>query len=189
MFLPAISTYLDMLYLMRIFFPLHLIFFLPLLDRMPFVHVPTSIFPLPTHPSSSPVVSHHPSHVSLPCVPPPPLVSSPHAHSLPLPSPTSSLQLLETEQTTSTIGMVPSSPPSPPPPPVRTHPMVTRLQHNITKPKVFSDGIIKYPLSKGLTAVCSSKNVEPTCFSEAVKHAPWRTAMNVKFDALLRNGT
>ena len=154
-------------------------------------HVPTSISPSPSHPSSSPVVSHHPSHVSLPCVPPPPLVSSPHAHSPPSPSPPSSLQLPETEQTISTIGMVLSSPPSPPPPPppVCTHPMVTRLQHNIAKPKVFSDGTVKCPLSKALTAMCSSKNVEPTCFSEAVKHAPWRTAMNVEFDALLRNGT
>ena len=54
---------------------------------------------------------------------------------------------------------------------------------------MFYDGIVKYPLSQALTAVCSSKNVEPTCFSKAIKHAPWRTAMNVEFDALLRNGT
>ena len=114
------------------------------------------------------MVSHHPSHGSLPCVPPPPSVSShvshslsPHAHSLASPFATSSsLQSPEAEQTTSTIGIVPSSHPSPPPlPPVRTHPMVTQLQHNITKPKVFSDGTVKYPLFTALTMMCSSKNV------------------------------
>ena len=135
---------------------------------MPFIHVSISISPSPSHSSSLPVASHHPSRGSLPCVPPPPSVSShvshslsPHAHSPASPSVTSSFpQLPEVEQTTSTIGIVPSSHPSPPPlPPVRTHPMVTQLQHNITKPKVFSDGTVKYPLSIALTVMCSSKNV------------------------------
>lgn len=110
------------------------IFFLPLLDRMPFIHMCPHLF-LPRHliclhypwcliilHMVLSLVSHHLHQCLLMC-----LTLSPHAHSPASPFATSSsLQSPEAEQTTSTIGIVPSSHPSPPPlPPVRTHPMVT----------------------------------------------------------------
>lgn len=38
-------------------------------------------------------------------------------------------------------------------------------------------------------ATVNTMDTEPTCYSEAIKHADWRAAMNTEFDALLQNGT
>jgi hypothetical protein len=46
-----------------------------------------------------------------------------------------------------------------------THPMVTRAKNNITKPKVFTDGTFRYPISHALLATGTIKTMEPTCFS------------------------
>ena len=69
-----------------------------------------------------------------------------------------------------------------------THPMATWSKNNITKPKTFTNGTIHYPIPHALLidGVCSS---EPTCYSSAVKDPKWREAMNLEFDALLKNRT
>jgi hypothetical protein len=67
--------------------------------------------------------------------------------------------------------------------------MQTRSKNNIFKPKTLSNGLIRYPLPKALTATTGSTNVEPTSYTIASKHPAWRDAMNLEFDALLRNGT
>lgn len=54
-----------------------------------------------------------------------------------------------------------------------THKMVTRSKSRITKPWVFS-----------ATAVD-----EPTSVSEESEQSPWKNAMNIECQALLRNGT
>jgi hypothetical protein len=70
-----------------------------------------------------------------------------------------------------------------------SHPMVTRARNNVFKPKQFLDGTVRYPLPKALLAEHSALSHEPSCYTEAVKHSHWREAMNVEFDALMRNGT
>jgi hypothetical protein len=70
-----------------------------------------------------------------------------------------------------------------------THPMTTRSQANIFKPKPMFPGIIKYPLPKALLAAQTHGLHEPTCYTEASKSPEWRTAMNQEFTALLKNGT
>jgi hypothetical protein len=67
--------------------------------------------------------------------------------------------------------------------------MQTRLKDHIFKPKTLSNGLIRYPIPKALIATTGSTDVEPTSYSTASKHPTWRDAMNLKFDALLRNDT
>uniref|UniRef100_A0A2N9I1U4 Reverse transcriptase Ty1/copia-type domain-containing protein n=1 Tax=Fagus sylvatica TaxID=28930 RepID=A0A2N9I1U4_FAGSY len=69
------------------------------------------------------------------------------------------------------------------------HPMQTRGKDNISKPKVFFPGIIKYPLPKALLATTDQDSTEPTSYTAASKHPAWRAAMNTEFTALLHNGT
>ena len=72
-----------------------------------------------------------------------------------------------------------------------SHPMVTRSNNHIIKPKKFTDGIVRYPLLSALLA--KSTDVvscpKPTCYTLAVKDPNWRAAMNLEFDALLKNQT
>jgi hypothetical protein len=76
-----------------------------------------------------------------------------------------------------------------PSPPLRTHGMLTRSQNHISKPKIPTDGTIKYPLPHALTASLTTTTIEPTCFTSAVKDAVWRDAMTAEFNALIQNGT
>lgn len=67
------------------------------------------------------------------------------------------------------------------------HPMITHARNNISKPKNPTDGTVRYPLPRALLAKASPSEVEPTCYSAAIKDANWRSAMNLEFDALLKN--
>ena len=78
------------------------------------------------------------------------------------------------------------------PAPVPTpHPMITRSKNFITKPKLPTDGTVRYPLPKALLAVAhgSLSEPEPTCYTMASKSREWCQAMNLEFDALLQNHT
>uniref|UniRef100_A0A2N9GP72 Reverse transcriptase Ty1/copia-type domain-containing protein n=1 Tax=Fagus sylvatica TaxID=28930 RepID=A0A2N9GP72_FAGSY len=78
-----------------------------------------------------------------------------------------------------------------PPPPPPLHPMKTRSQHQISKPKTYTDGTIRYPIPKALLAETTSDPdlTEPTCYTSASKSPHWCRAMNLEFDALLKNQT
>ncbi|XP_050290068.1 uncharacterized mitochondrial protein AtMg00820-like [Quercus robur] len=67
--------------------------------------------------------------------------------------------------------------------------MITRSKNLITKPKTFTDSIVRYPVPCALLADGNASIVEPTCFTTAVKDSNWRAAMNLKFDALLKSQT
>jgi hypothetical protein len=69
--------------------------------------------------------------------------------------------------------------------------MKTRSQHQISKPKTYTDGTICYPIPKALLAETTSDPdlTEPTCYTSASKSPHWRRAMNLEFDALLKNQT
>uniref|UniRef100_A0A2N9G3J2 CCHC-type domain-containing protein n=1 Tax=Fagus sylvatica TaxID=28930 RepID=A0A2N9G3J2_FAGSY len=71
------------------------------------------------------------------------------------------------------------------------HPMITRSKNFITKPRLPTDGTVRYPLPKALLAVAhgSLSDPEPTCYTVASKSREWRQAMNLEFDALLQNHT
>uniref|UniRef100_A0A2N9IS10 Reverse transcriptase Ty1/copia-type domain-containing protein n=1 Tax=Fagus sylvatica TaxID=28930 RepID=A0A2N9IS10_FAGSY len=66
-------------------------------------------------------------------------------------------------------------------PPIETltHTMVTRRKAGICKPNPKYDMHVAY----------DPQLIEPTCYSQAVKHAKWRQAMADEFNALQRNGT
>ncbi|KAI5336302.1 hypothetical protein L3X38_015569 [Prunus dulcis] len=68
-----------------------------------------------------------------------------------------------------------------------SHPMVTRLRAGVIQPKTRTDGTVRYPLPHGLLSVGVTN--EPTCFSQAHKHAEWRSAMTEEINALLKNNT
>jgi hypothetical protein len=67
----------------------------------------------------------------------------------------------------------------------------TRSHHQISKPKTYTNGTIRYPIPKALLAETTSDPVltEPTCYTSACKSPHWRQAMNLEFDALLKNQT
>jgi hypothetical protein len=57
----------------------------------------------------------------------------------------------------------------------------TRLQHGISKPKIYTDGTIRYSLF--------SISGEPQHHTEALGDERWKKAMDSEFDALLKNET
>lgn len=57
----------------------------------------------------------------------------------------------------------------------------TRLQDNIRKPKQFTDGTVHYGL---LSAVG-----EPHSFHDALTSPEWKAAMDLEYDALIKNRT
>uniref|UniRef100_A0A2N9FV07 Reverse transcriptase Ty1/copia-type domain-containing protein n=1 Tax=Fagus sylvatica TaxID=28930 RepID=A0A2N9FV07_FAGSY len=68
--------------------------------------------------------------------------------------------------------------------------MQTWALHNISKPKSFTDGTIKWPSRHALHVMTPSPSMEePISFTLASKQPEWRHAMNEEFDALLQNGT
>lgn len=70
------------------------------------------------------------------------------------------------------------------------HPVHALLPLGFTKwLRVFTDGRVKYPISRALLAVTDSALEEPTCYSNAIKLLEWRQAMQAEFNALLQNQT
>uniref|UniRef100_A0A2N9H9G4 Reverse transcriptase Ty1/copia-type domain-containing protein n=1 Tax=Fagus sylvatica TaxID=28930 RepID=A0A2N9H9G4_FAGSY len=139
--------------------------------------------PEPTHLASRPITTaqaHEPknpinSPAQNPHLMPSSLVSS---------SPENAAPLISTSR---------PSPSSPTQPPLQnpTHPMTTRSKNNITQPKHFTNGTVRYPIPKALLAEAHPDPgaVEPSCFTIANKSPHWRRAMNAEFDALMKNGT
>ena len=147
-------------------------------------------------------VDQTPTQVDLvslnPAVPPapedpassPPLQSSPTELLVPGPSVVTSVLPPEPQR----LDVVASESPwrLPPPPPGSPRPIHgpirilpgrphTHLQDNIRKPKVFTDGTVRYGL---LTEIS-----EPTSLHDALKSDAWTKAMDIEFDALMRNRT
>ncbi|KAF5462645.1 hypothetical protein F2P56_018633 [Juglans regia] len=107
-----------------------------------------------SHLSSSPVASV--SNESSPL----------HSFSSPTHSPlfsSSSLTLSPTASSTPSADALPTEPLPP-----HSHPMVTRSQNNIVKPKQYLDGTTRYPLRTVLLAI-STIPTDPTSYSEAHK--------------------
>lgn len=67
--------------------------------------------------------------------------------------------------------------------------MITISKSFIAKPKTYTNGSIHYSLPKALIVDLNISNSEPTCYFFAAKSPEWRTAKNMEFDALLKNGT
>ncbi|GKV50682.1 hypothetical protein SLEP1_g57379 [Rubroshorea leprosula] len=138
--------------------------------------------PVPHHAvvpvSTKPAVPHSPVSPSAPTSTPRSPTQSPCPTSTPTVTPTiaelDSSPLASTNHATSHN----LSPPSPPPP-IRTHPMVTRSQNNIFKPKTLHHATMASPLP----------SPEPTYVSQAIKDSHWRRAMSEEFNALIRQGT
>jgi hypothetical protein len=74
-------------------------------------------------------------------------------------------------------------------PPARRHPMRTRSQNAIHKPKPLPTDFIPKPPPKAFSTSTGPLEVEPTCFTLTSKSPHWREAMNAEFIALMRNGT
>jgi transposase InsO family protein len=132
--------------------------------------------PLPTPAQTPSLNTIHDSPSSLPDN-----LSTTHPENSSAPSPENS------STTHPEISNIPANPPPPPP----THPMKTRSHHQIFKPKSYTDGTIRYPIPKALLAETTPESdlPEPTCYTSASKNPDWRRAMNIEFDALLKNHT
>jgi hypothetical protein len=69
--------------------------------------------------------------------------------------------------------------------PPRLHPMRTRSHNNVRQIRQLTDGMVRYPRHQAL--ISEFALLEPTCFSNAIKVREWRNAMQVEFNALLKN--
>jgi hypothetical protein len=128
-----------------------------------------------------------------------PLQTDPSPGPSPHPSPNTTYESLNTSPSLPSPNYFPEPPPSssalpsftPNPPNTLTHPMLTRSKNNINKPKLPTDGTVRYPLPKALLAITNpiSSLPEPTCFIVASKDPQWRKAINIEFVALLKNRT
>lgn len=67
--------------------------------------------------------------------------------------------------------------------------MTTRSKNNIRKPKQLPDGSIVHPLPRALLAAVTQNSSKPSYYTEAAKHSHWHAAMNLEFDALIKNQT
>lgn len=81
---------------------------------------------------------------------------------------------------------IPPAPPSPAHPcngPVQSSPRQprTHLQDNIRKPKQYTDGTVRYGLL--------TQTLEPTSLHDALTSPNWKHAMDLEFDALMKNHT
>lgn len=63
--------------------------------------------------------------------------------------------------------------------------MRTRLQHNIHKPKQFTDSTVQYPPRKRVLFAI----IEPTNYIEALQQTKWKQAVDEKYSALMKNNT
>lgn len=57
----------------------------------------------------------------------------------------------------------------------------TRLQSGIRKPKVYTDGTVRYG--------CFTSSGEPHHIEEALGNKDWKSAMDIEYDALMKNKT
>jgi len=114
------------------------------------IQPPSPFFAPPHSDTSSSRAAHHPSLSpsnvpSLPTIPDSPSpVAPPPSHTV--------------------------SPPSAPNLQVSHHPMTTRSKHNISKPTLLPNGQLKYPLPHALFTTTDLDDLEPTCYSTAIKH-------------------
>jgi hypothetical protein len=131
--------------------------------------------PIFLQPIINPTISHTlPTHVEPLSPPSHDLLSS----SLPHPSSSSSPMSNPFDQIVASLSI----------PPLNSHPILTRSKNQISKPKVFNDGTIRYPISHALIVETNSFT-KPTCYTKVIKDPNWCQAMNLEFDALLKNQT
>jgi hypothetical protein len=60
------------------------------------------------------------------------------------------------------------------------------VQQNVANTKT---NTIRYPIHHALLAESTTQELEPTCYTSAMKDLHWRHAINVEFDAPLQNHT
>ncbi|WVZ86147.1 hypothetical protein U9M48_032980 [Paspalum notatum var. saurae] len=65
--------------------------------------------------------------------------------------------------------------------PAQTDAPRIRLQHGIRKPKVYTDGTVKY--------ACLADSGEPSTLQEALNDKRWKNAMDEEYNALMKNKT
>jgi hypothetical protein len=139
-----------------------------------------NVFPYAVQPKQSSTMPIQSSTISLPIYVLPSIStpSTPIQNSAPSSSQNPISNLAEPNvATTSNLSQLP-----------RAHPMTTRTQRAITKPRRFTDGTVRYPIPRALIATSYDPSLqEPTCFSTAVKIPEWQNAMQQEFNASLQN--
>jgi histone deacetylase 1/2 len=71
----------------------------------------------------------------------------------------------------------------PPEPAATLQRPATRLQHGIVKPKIYTDGTVRWGMDTTVP------NGEPSTVAEALENPRWKQAMQDEYTALMKNGT
>lgn len=146
---------------------------------LPFTNSSTPIQP-PVSISQPPVITYHRRNKSIPHTTPNEVVTENRPETTPIESDPILNAPTVHEPAATTVD-------PPPVQPTTKHPMITRSKDGTLPQHKQTDRTTKHPVPQALLSVI--ENSEPTCYTEASKHAVWRNAMTEEINALLKNET
>jgi hypothetical protein len=101
----------------------------------------------------------------------------------PQPDPVEDLSMTALGSAVAAAGSCAATSAEPPEPAATLQRPATRLQHGIVKPKIYTDGTVRWGMAT------TFPNGEPSTVAEALENPRWKQAIQDEYTALMKNGT